>query len=208
MTRDTQEALERVVANPFESQSVDLKGAEEWDSIKYKLARCSLGLANLPDDGLIVIGIVDLADGKFHRQGLSATQATSFHPDTVCDFLASYMTPAVDLEPGEFNHDGLTYFGIRIGYHGHRPVVASKSYSGVGQDSIEKGAIYYRPIGEKPQTRKAQPVDIEALIREHIEFGVAHEVRQLQRLRIIDAYSPGPSIPPEEPYEVERGEFA
>ena len=116
------------------------------------------------------------------------------------------MDPTVDLESGHFEHDSKKYFGIRVGCSHTTPVIAAKGNIGPGQDEIEKGQIYVRPVGVKPQSRKATPKDIERLIEDHVDARLKKQLAMLQSLNLLSGTTPGSAIPVDV-YEKERGDF-
>lgn len=200
------EIIKNILRDPSEDRGVEFKGPGEWGQLKDKLARTCLAMANLHSDGYIIVGVEEKSDNGFELVGLDAVQLNSFNVDDVKDRLANYLDPPVDICCQPVNLAGKDYFVIKVGFNGTRVVKARKGNSDTAKDRIEKGKIYYRPKGVKPQSRIAEPEDIENLVQDLVDEGVKEFGRKFALA--FPGITTVPTTPmPADEFESERGDF-
>lgn len=164
-------------------------------------------MSNLAFDGYLVVGVEEVSPNKFKLRGLKKTVLETYRPDEVQDFLTSFLDPPVSIRAAAVKFERKTYFVVQVGYQGRTAVKAKKSNSGKGQDQIDRGCIYYRPKGVRPQSRVAQPEDIEDLVRDLVDAQLKEWGRQTQLTGLLN--SPAAVIEKsEDKFKSERGGFA
>ncbi|HEX3723943.1 MAG TPA: ATP-binding protein, partial [Nitrolancea sp.] len=116
----------RIIAQG-ETMNVDFKGPLSWDgNDRGALAEDIVGMTNIRDGGLILIGVSEGADGNYTIDGLSADQAKTFDPTKVMDFVAGYFQPQVRLRVERPVVDGKQLVALRIEEFDQTPAICIK----------------------------------------------------------------------------------
>ena len=161
------EEVQRILNTPIEDRTVEFKSSASWNELKHKVALAALGMANLPLDGYIIIGVRDESNHGFTLEGVADQHNSDYDNDRVQDFICSFMSHPVELKAQFVDFRDKRFYAVRVGYYGRSLVAAKK---GTPDDCcscrIEKGQVYCRPKGVKPQTRKVEPTDLDDLAHE------------------------------------------
>jgi predicted HTH transcriptional regulator len=136
-----------------EAQGVDFKESAPWDQLQWSIIRTVLGMGNLRDGGIIVIGISERSD-TWDLTGISDSDLETYDYDDILDKLNSFISPPVEPEIALFEYrNGKTFLVFQINEFEDTPFVCKKDCP---QDSrLQKGALYVRPPG-KPCTKKIE----------------------------------------------------
>jgi predicted HTH transcriptional regulator len=76
----TDSDLEKYLASPHEQRSVEFKGPGDWSSLKYKIVKTALAMANMRGGGVILVGVEEDHDGRPQAVGLNPNQLKSALP--------------------------------------------------------------------------------------------------------------------------------
>lgn len=79
-----------------ETQSIDFKQAADWESLKWRITETALGMGNLRDGGVIIIGVSENGD-SWELTGISENDLRTFDVDIMIDQVNSYTSPHVNL---------------------------------------------------------------------------------------------------------------
>ncbi len=81
-----------------ESQRIEFKESAPWESLKWKIIRTALAMANLRDGGIIVIGPSERGNTWDLSTGITNEHLKSYDIDTVLDCINNYASPYIELE--------------------------------------------------------------------------------------------------------------
>lgn len=159
-------ALER------EERFLEFKQSCTWDDLKNKIAKTSMGMANIRDGGTIIIGVAE-RDGNYFADGIIEEDFLTFDSDNMQEYINSFADPYVQTEIYFFEHDNKKFIAIKVSEFNELPVICKKN----GGDNLQKGAIYTRSY-QKPETCK---VSSQTEMREIIDIAVAEGVKRFVR---------------------------
>ncbi len=158
-----------------EQRRVEFKGpGSRGDKVFFaKVVRAVLGMANLPDGGVVIVG-VDEANGALTPTGLSEEQASTWNYDHVAKALSNYADPYVDLDCGLVTVEGKTLAVLEVQPFDDLPVICKK-----GEDSskLKKGALYVRVRG------KIETVEVPSHVEMREVLDRAAEIRARKLIR-------------------------
>jgi predicted HTH transcriptional regulator len=133
-----------------ETQSTDFKRSEEWDSLKWRIIETALGMGNLRDGGVIIVGVEEKED-TWELSGVSADHLKTFDVDIVTDQVNSYVSPHLNVTMATLDEDGKTFLIIEVQEFSDTPLVCKKN--GPSGSKLFEGAVYVRPPGLAKTTR-------------------------------------------------------
>jgi predicted HTH transcriptional regulator len=135
-----------------ESQAIDFKQSANWDSLKWHLIRTVMGMGNLRDGGIIVIGASERND-DWELTGVEQHHMATYDIDDITDAINKYASPPMQVEVVRVKYRNEQEFLVfQIREFEHTPYVCKKN----GPDQVGllyEGEIYIRPP-EKPQTKR------------------------------------------------------
>jgi predicted HTH transcriptional regulator len=134
-----------------ESQSIEFKRSGDWESLKLQIIHTVLGMANLRDGGIIVIG-VEQNEAGWALSGISEGHLNSFDVDIAADQINSYISPHAKITMASLSEDGKTFLAIEVHEFHDAPLVCKRS--GPANSGLVEGAVYVRPPGVRPQTTR------------------------------------------------------
>lgn len=163
MDKSREEILEKILEDLKETQRVEYKSACSWDEDIF--CRDILAMANVQDGGYIIVGVRELPDGTFEREGVTEEQKNSFKIDIMKDQMNKYADPYVDFDVKSYEYKGKTYVVIRVYPFDEIPVICK-----IDSKTTKKGVIYYRSRNRRPESA---PVSNSYDMKEIIERAVA-----------------------------------
>jgi len=113
-------------------------------------------MANHQDGGWIVIGIEELADGRFDLTGVPAANLPTWNHDDVSAMINGVADPHVAVDTDVVVHDDLTFVVIHIHEFVDIPVVARKD--GVTPPN-ERSQVYKKNTCYARSRRKPETID-------------------------------------------------
>ena len=116
----------RVIAQG-ETMRVDFKAAHEWDgNARAALAEDIVAMANIRDGGVLLIGVAEAQDGSASIDGLTPQQVATFDPTKVCEYVATYFQPLVNLTIERPMINDKQLIAIRVAEFDASPVICIK----------------------------------------------------------------------------------
>ncbi len=105
-----------LVTAPGERRNLEFKpGGHRSGYHLAQVARAALGLANLRDGGVIILGVAEVAPGIFERQGIAADALDSWaNNDDVTSALTSFADPAFSLERHIHEFEDMRFVVIQV----------------------------------------------------------------------------------------------
>ena len=134
-----------------ETQGIDFKESSPWESLKWRIIKTALGMANLRDGGIIVIGASERGQ-TWDLTGIIDEDANTYDTDRMIDVVNKYSSPNIELDivlvKYRNDRDSLA---IQIKEFNDTPVVCKKN--GLNGKGILEGSVYVRPPGVARTTR-------------------------------------------------------
>lgn len=183
-----------------EIQSVDFKRSETWGNLKWAIIKTVMGMGNLRDGGIIIIGVDETGD-DWKLTGIDSRHFKTYDHDNMIDQIHQYVSPHVNLDIAKVTYqDGKNkerFLAIRVHEFSETPLVCKKN--GPAGTGISRGAIYVRPPG-KPQTTK-----VTDSIQTHDLVEIAAEKKARKILEQRQRTDPVPSPMPTDRFDDELG---
>jgi len=134
-----------------ESQGIDFKESASWNSLKWRIIITSLGMGNLRDGGLIVIGASERGQ-TWELTGITKEHLATYDPDVLIDVVNKYSSPNIEMDIvlTKYQNDR-EFLSIQINEFKDTPYVCRKN--GREGEGITEGAVYVRPPGVARTTR-------------------------------------------------------
>ena len=168
------EELRALIELGREDRSVEYKESRTWDDLKNKIAKTSLGMANIRDGGTIVIGVSERS-GSPVPEGMSDDDIDTYDEDDVRSFVNRFADPYVQLDLYRVSRDEQSFVAIVVHEFDQVPVICKR-----GSIGLRDGAIYTRSY-RMPETCE---VPSQTEMREIIDMATDKEVRRfLERSR-------------------------
>ena len=170
-------ALSRCQEQPW----FDFKESQPWPELRWRLLKTIMGMSNLRDGGLIVIGVAERGN-DWELTGIQEEHLQTFDYDDIIDQLAKYASPQVNVDIVLHDHDdGNRYLAIHVHQFNDSPVVCRNNApeSVKPKDRLSAGDIYVRPTTGKPQT-----VRVTDAARLHDLLELAAEFRARRMLEV------------------------
>jgi hypothetical protein len=136
---------ERAIEQIDETQQVEYKSQAHFDTIKQKLCRAALAMANA-EGGVIIVGI---NESTKTRQGIGEYES-SYTDMAAKGVLVQCGTPNLNLRIEVKVKDGLRYPVIFVERFLEYPHLCNRDLE-PGKQGIQKGTIYYRTL--KPASK-------------------------------------------------------
>jgi hypothetical protein len=134
-----------------ESQGIDFKESEPWESLKWRIVHTSLAMGNLRDGGIIIIGASE-RETTWELTGIKSEHLQTYDVDTIIDFSNKYASPIVDLDIVIVKYrNGIDFLAIQIREFNDTPIVCKKN--GPDGKKILAGAVYVRTPGIAKTTK-------------------------------------------------------
>ncbi|MDB5070245.1 MAG: hypothetical protein JWM87_1356 [Candidatus Eremiobacteraeota bacterium] len=152
-----------------ESPGVEFKESRPWSSLRVKIAKTAMAMANLRDGGLLIVG---RGNGHGRPEGMSSEDFADYDGDTIRDFVDSYASPSVQLAIASVEVSERLYIAIDISQFTELPVICKKAYD----PDLKSGAIYIRPYVGRPRSRGVETAED---LRELLEIAAELQARKL-----------------------------
>lgn len=133
-----------------ETQSVDFKRSSDWDTLKWRIIETVLGMGNLRDGGVIIVGVAEDRD-TWELSGISEEHLRTFDVDVVMDQVNAYVSPHANLTLAILPENGKRFLVIEVQEFAVTPLVCKKN--GPADSKLVEGGVYVRPPGLARTTR-------------------------------------------------------
>lgn len=140
-----------------EAPDVDFKESAPWNALKWQIIRTALGMGNLRDGGVIVIGVSERGN-EWELTGISPEHRDTYDADTISDQIAPYVSPGVEpvivrvtyTDPRQQHK--VEVLTIEVKEFAEIPLVCKKT--GPDRTGLTVGAVYVRPHQGRPRTTR------------------------------------------------------
>lgn len=164
-----------------ESRNQEFKQSMDWtnENTKFKITKSILAMSNIRNGGNIFIGIEETSDKGFLDKGMTESDFDSFNSDHVKDHVYSYADPFASIELQKLNFADKKFIIITVDEFEKYPVICKKAYYLAGKNMLEKGDVFIRTVGAKPQSSKViSHVDM----REILDLSTEKRIKEISRL--------------------------
>jgi len=145
-----------------EGQAIDFKESAPWESLKWRIVVTSLGMANLRDGGVIVIGVSE-RNQMWELTGIASEHLETYEVDTLIDTVNKYASPHVELDIALVKYsNGFSFLAVQAKEFFVTPVVCKKN--GPTGEGLVQGCVYVRPPGVARTTRVVDAAQMHDLL--------------------------------------------
>lgn len=181
-----------------EGQDIDFKESASWKELKWRIIKTSLGMGNLRDGGIIVIGVSE-RDDNWELTGISESNLKTYEVDVIIDQTNAHVSPHVNLDIVTVLHDENFFLTIQVNEFSDTPLVCKKN--GPDGTGLDEGHVYVRPPGMARTTRVTNAQQMHDLLELAAE---THARRFLEQARRVGVLQPSP-LSPSELFDQELG---
>ncbi len=182
-----------------ESEWVEFKQSADWDSLKYKLTKTVMGMANQLDGGVIIVGASE-SGGNWDLSGIREDHLATYNVDDIIAFINKYASPALRPDVVVIKYtNGNQFLAIQVPEFDDIPIVCQ--LNGPNGQGIVEGAVYIRSHGKAETRRITSAADMHDLLVLAAEKRARKMLEQSQRIGMV----PGSSS--ENAYKEELGEI-
>lgn len=140
-----------------ESRSIDFKASSLWDDLKLQMVRTTIGMGNLRDGGIIIVGASEHGD-SWELTGITNDHLSTYDVDDILDAVNKYASPPIkiDIVLVKYRNDE-KFLAFQVHEFFDTPFVCKKN----APDSNKilcAGEFYVRPAG-KPRTIKVSSAE-------------------------------------------------
>ncbi|MEW6674211.1 MAG: ATP-binding protein [Thermodesulfobacteriota bacterium] len=146
-----------------ESISVDFKESAPWEELKWQIIRTALGMGNLRDGGIIIIGASERGS-TWDLPGISSEHLATFDTDVVIDVINKYASPPIkiDLVIVTYRNSNI-FLAIQVNEFFDTPFVCKKNGPETGK-RLREGDVFVRPPGKPRTTRITTAEEMQDLL--------------------------------------------
>jgi hypothetical protein len=155
-------ALERCQELP----GVEFKRAGGWEELKWKVIISVLGMGNLRDGGVIVIGVAERGE-DWDLTGVGPAQLSTYDVDVIIGQVNKYVSPTVTLNVVQVHHDNKQFIAIHAREFEDTPLVCRRNGpDGVREaQALKEGAVFVRSPGVPRTTRVVSAEQMHELLQ-------------------------------------------
>ena len=161
-------------ANPRERRNLEYKQGGDWESLKHKITKAALSMANLRAGGYIIIGVREDAS-YYNFTGMEPREADTYNKDDVSDFV-KYADPPIEIDVRVFDR---RFVVVKVSEFQDMPVICKKASA-----DLHQGRLYVRSRHENESTSQLSVHEM----REILEYAADKEIRK--QFGRIDSYRP------------------
>lgn len=194
MFKDIQDLLEYISINSHtEKRDLEYKKGMNWESLKLKIVKAALAMANLEAGGYVIIGVTrDSESSPFEARGMPSSVSDTYVQDTISSVVNEYAEPHIEIELKHFNEDEKFFVVIQVFEFKEIPVICKKP-----SDETFRGKIYHRRTRQIESSSDLTAEELREIIELAVDKGIAKQNRRIRKydLGIDDSFKD------------ERGEF-
>lgn len=153
---DLKERITLALGRCQEQPWLDFKESQPWRTLCWRLLKTIMGMANLRDGGLIVVGVAENGT-TWQLTGVEPDHLTTFDYDDIMGQVGKYASPQAIIDVVVHGHsDGKSYLAFHIHQFKDTPVVCRNNGPAnvKPKERLAAGDIYVRPTHGVPRTEK------------------------------------------------------
>lgn len=189
------------ISQAVETRGVEYKRSEPFESLKWKIVKTSMAMANLRGGGVIVIGVAEHDEGAYDLVGMTSEHLTTYNQDTIYNLVNKYARPAISLRVRSVSVDNKDFIGIEIDQFERTPVICSVAMPNeASRDLVRVGQI----VGRSRERIATSVVGDPDVVDEILNLGM--EIRASEFLAAANRLGLGPN-PTSSAFREERNDF-
>ena len=157
-----------------ELPGLDYKQSISWHdpAVQAGIVKDCLAMSNLPDGGLVLIGVEETTPGVFAPNGMSQADYDSYLPDDIATEVNLFADPAIGIAMYKGALDQTLFVAIEVAPFDELPTVSRRD-GGPPGEQLFAGDVYIRPRG-RPETRKVRTSgEMRELVDRAIDLGAS-----------------------------------
>ncbi len=164
-----------------ELPDIEFKRGETFDTLKYRIVKNALALANLRDGGLVIVGVRQ-DGGRFIADGVDADVESTYEAEKVYELVNEYASPTIELRVVVVEHDTKRFVAIAVPPFQRTPVVCRRpTPDGVTKnDALRPGDFFVRTGSPVSATRVNTAAMMEDLLQVAAGRRAAETIRMLR----------------------------
>ncbi len=176
--------LLELIHHGSEERNLEYKASLNWQDSESqaKIIKSVMAMSNIPDGGVIVIGVRKSGSDP---AGMEPLHAKSFTLDALLPVINEYAEPFVEMSVTHVideEHDSKEFVVIQVQEFAEIPVICKKDHK---HENIHAGAVYTRPR----RMHESKQVSSQTEMREIIELatikGMVKRIAELKQLGIL-----------------------
>lgn len=166
-----------------ETRNVEFKRGAPLDSLKYKVVRAALAMANLRDGGTLIIGMPESSDDT--ARGVSTSDGGSYEQDAVLALVNSFAASPIELYIVRFPFEDVDYVFMHVLPFRRAPIICRKNTpdNTAKNERLEAACLYVRIAEDKIETSRVRtPAQMEELLEMATEQRARELLSSAQRI--------------------------
>ena len=192
---EAEDRLSRLITHGREERYLEYKGSGPGESLRWsgnadtgdndntvreKLARSIMAMANLEEGGDIVLGMEQVGPDNWDAAGLSDDAANTFRQDSVQEWVNERADPSVQLTVYQHAWRSKQFVIVRVQGFDEVPVVGVR---GTGsRQGLRESAMYVRSRGKHETAEVSAYEDMRSLLDRAIDIGIERRLKPFGRL--------------------------
>lgn len=167
----------------MELRDVEFKESQPFQTLRWKIVKSAMAMANLRDGGYIIIGVTQ-RDGRPYAAGIEKHDEVTYDSDIVIEAINKHARPPVNCRVRVVADSGVKRFvAIEVQSFDRNPVFCRRgSPDDVARgDRLTPGEIYVRSLDRIATTKVVDSDLMEELLEIAAERRAAEIVRRAQR---------------------------
>lgn len=136
-----------------ESYRVDFKESAAWTVLRDKLVKTVLGMGNLRDGGLIIVGVSERNE-NWEVTGISPEDLLRYDVDDMFGYFERFVSPFAEIDIVQVSRPPKKFLAIQVHEFQELPLVCKRNGADPNPEGLFEGAVYIRPIGGVPRTTR------------------------------------------------------
>jgi predicted HTH transcriptional regulator len=146
------ERVSVAIETGFESPEIEFKESAHWPALRWRIVRTLLGMANLPDGGVILIGASERG-ALWESSGITDEDFATYDSDSIVALVDAHASPSVRVQTAVHTQRDVSFLVIAVDEFDEVPIVCKKD--GPQGSQIVEGQVYVRPPG-LPRTERVR----------------------------------------------------
>jgi hypothetical protein len=183
----TEEELRALIALGRENRRIEFKRSMRWSdaATQGKITKSILGMSNIRDGGIIVIGVNRQPDGSYQPAGVSAGDLKTYDPDHIGRCVQNFADPIAVFSVQRIVSIGIQFIVIEVSEFPELPVICKAD----GPEGLVLGAMYTR--NSVPETiRVPSQTEMREIVEMAVDKGIRKHSERLTRAGIVQTATP------------------
>ena len=179
MNPSNDDRIRVAIRRELELRDVEFKESQPFEVLRFKIVKAAIGMANLRDGGLIIIG-AHQREGRLRASGITKEHEATYDADDVIEAINRHARPPVNCIVRVLAEaDGRRFVGIEVQPFDRSPVFCKRSTPDNvdSNDRLVEGSLYVRN-SDRIGTTRVVDADLMAEILEIAAERQAAEIMQ------------------------------